>query len=191
MARRRSGGAGRASYGHVSNVRKALLAREWIEVADRGIVLVQPDVPAANLARELSAPDRRIHHRIYPSPWNAAQRAAQGHAQPASRAPARPLCAALGRAVACALRTQRHPYALRRRAGRRRAEGRIEADARRKGRERGAARPDGREPVSRRKRARAKRVLHQSHRDLSRSLDRQRPRPGRRRNIWRESSSHG
>ena len=34
----------RASYGHVSNVRKALLAREWIEVADRGIVLVQPDV---------------------------------------------------------------------------------------------------------------------------------------------------
>ena len=34
----------RASYGHVSNVRKALLAREWIEVADRGIVLVQRDV---------------------------------------------------------------------------------------------------------------------------------------------------
>ena len=34
----------RASYGHVSNVRKALLAREWIEVGDRGVVLVQPDV---------------------------------------------------------------------------------------------------------------------------------------------------
>ena len=33
----------RASYGHVSNVRKALLAREWIEVGDDGVVLVQPD----------------------------------------------------------------------------------------------------------------------------------------------------
>ena len=34
----------RASYGHVSNVRKALLAREWIEAGDDGVVLVQPDV---------------------------------------------------------------------------------------------------------------------------------------------------
>ena len=33
----------RASYGHVSNVRKALLAREWIEVGENGVVLVQPD----------------------------------------------------------------------------------------------------------------------------------------------------
>ena len=32
-----------ASYGHVSNVRKALLGREWIEVRDDGAVLVQPD----------------------------------------------------------------------------------------------------------------------------------------------------
>jgi len=34
----------RASYGHVSNVRKALLAREWIELGDDGVVLVQPDI---------------------------------------------------------------------------------------------------------------------------------------------------
>ncbi|MDE0003262.1 MAG: hypothetical protein OXQ29_11260 [Rhodospirillaceae bacterium] len=33
----------RASYGHVSNVRKALLAREWIEVGEEGVVLIQPD----------------------------------------------------------------------------------------------------------------------------------------------------
>lgn len=33
----------RASYGHVSNVRKALLAREWIEAGEDGVVLVQPD----------------------------------------------------------------------------------------------------------------------------------------------------
>ena len=33
----------RASYGHVSNVRKALLAREWIKVGEDDIVLVQPD----------------------------------------------------------------------------------------------------------------------------------------------------
>ena len=32
----------RASYGHVSNVRKALLAHEWIEVGKNGVVLVQP-----------------------------------------------------------------------------------------------------------------------------------------------------
>ena len=32
----------KASYGHVSNVRKALLEREWIEVRDDGAVLVQP-----------------------------------------------------------------------------------------------------------------------------------------------------
>ena len=32
-----------ASYGHVSNVRKALLEREWIEVRDDGAVLTQPD----------------------------------------------------------------------------------------------------------------------------------------------------
>ena len=32
-----------ASLGHVSNVRKALLEREWIEKTDDGVVLVQPD----------------------------------------------------------------------------------------------------------------------------------------------------
>ena len=32
-----------ASYGHVSNVRKALLEREWLEVRDDGAVLIQPD----------------------------------------------------------------------------------------------------------------------------------------------------
>ncbi len=35
--------AANASLGHVSNVRKALLDREWVEVRDDGIVLVQPD----------------------------------------------------------------------------------------------------------------------------------------------------
>ena len=33
----------RASYGHVSNVHKALLEREWVEVGSEGVVLVQPD----------------------------------------------------------------------------------------------------------------------------------------------------
>jgi len=32
-----------ASYGHVSNVRRALLEREWLEVRDDGAVLVQPE----------------------------------------------------------------------------------------------------------------------------------------------------
>lgn len=33
-----------ASLGHVSNVRKMLLTREWIESQDDGVVLIQPDV---------------------------------------------------------------------------------------------------------------------------------------------------
>ena len=33
----------RASYGHVSNVRKALLAREWVEAGADGVVLARPD----------------------------------------------------------------------------------------------------------------------------------------------------
>ena len=32
-----------ASYGHVSNVRRALLEREWLEVRDDGAVLIQPE----------------------------------------------------------------------------------------------------------------------------------------------------
>ena len=32
-----------ASLGHVSNVRKALLNREWVEIREDGLVLVQPD----------------------------------------------------------------------------------------------------------------------------------------------------
>ena len=32
-----------ASYGHVSNVRRALLEREWLEIRDDGAVLTQPD----------------------------------------------------------------------------------------------------------------------------------------------------
>lgn len=35
--------AANASLGHVSNVRRALLEREWIEKQDAGIILVQPD----------------------------------------------------------------------------------------------------------------------------------------------------
>ena len=35
--------AANASLGHVSNVRKALLDREWVEIGEDGLVLVQPD----------------------------------------------------------------------------------------------------------------------------------------------------
>ena len=35
--------AANASLGHVSNVRKALLDREWVEIRDDGLVLIQPD----------------------------------------------------------------------------------------------------------------------------------------------------
>ena len=39
-----------ASLGHVSNVRKALFEREWIEKQDDGVVLVQPGRAPENLA---------------------------------------------------------------------------------------------------------------------------------------------
>ena len=35
--------AANASLGHVSNVRKALLEREWVDIGDDGLVLAQPD----------------------------------------------------------------------------------------------------------------------------------------------------
>ena len=44
----------RASYGHVSNVRKALLEREWLEASSAGVVLVQPRSFSEDVARELS-----------------------------------------------------------------------------------------------------------------------------------------
>ena len=32
-----------ASFGHVSNVRKILLEREWVKIGEKGIVLIRPD----------------------------------------------------------------------------------------------------------------------------------------------------
>ena len=144
-----------ASYGHVSNVRKALLAREWIELGDDGVVLVQPDILLQTWRENYRRPtgesitgnthlhDTQLEERL------------RGTLNPHPEHPRVPLRAAFGRPVACAVRPERHPYALRRRAGRRCAEKGVEAHARREGRERGAPRPDGREPVSRLERARA------------------------------------
>ena len=39
-----------ASLGHVSNVRKALLEREWIEKQANGVVLIQPDALLKSMA---------------------------------------------------------------------------------------------------------------------------------------------
>ena len=48
--------AANASLGHVSNVRKALLAREWIEKRTDGIVLVQPAALMRTWREEYRAP---------------------------------------------------------------------------------------------------------------------------------------
>lgn len=53
-----------ASLGHVSNVRKALLAREWIEKRKDGIVLVQPGALLTNWRKEYRRPAGR-HIRRY------------------------------------------------------------------------------------------------------------------------------
>ena len=50
-----------ASLGHVSNVRKALLEREWIEKQADGVVLVQPDAPLKAWRENYRRP---VGHRI-------------------------------------------------------------------------------------------------------------------------------
>ena len=51
--------AANVSLGHVSNVRKALLAREWIEKRKNGIVLVQPDALLRTWREEYRKPGGR------------------------------------------------------------------------------------------------------------------------------------
>ena len=51
--------AANVSLGHVSNVRKALLAREWIEKRKNGIVLVQPDALLRTWREEYRKPAGR------------------------------------------------------------------------------------------------------------------------------------
>lgn len=53
-----------ASLGHVSNVRKALLAREWVEKRKDGIILVQPDAVLRAWREEYRKPAGR-HIRRY------------------------------------------------------------------------------------------------------------------------------
>ncbi len=54
-------GKAKVSLGHVSNVRKALLDREWIEKSDDGVVLVQPDALLKAWRENYRRPfDRRI-----------------------------------------------------------------------------------------------------------------------------------
>ena len=50
-----------ASLGHVSNVRKALLEREWIERQDDGVVLIQPDALLKTWRENYRRP---VGHRI-------------------------------------------------------------------------------------------------------------------------------
>ena len=74
----------RASYGHVSNVRKALLQREWLEIQDDGAVLVQPNALLATWRERYRRPagesvtgythfhgpqlDDRLHGTLNPYP---------------------------------------------------------------------------------------------------------------------------
>ncbi len=51
--------AANASLGHVSNVRKALLAREWIEKGEDGVVLVRPDALLRTWREEYRKPAGR------------------------------------------------------------------------------------------------------------------------------------
>ena len=51
--------AANASLGHVSNVRKALHDREWIEKQDNGIILVQPDALLRKWREEYRRPSGR------------------------------------------------------------------------------------------------------------------------------------
>jgi len=53
--------AANVSLGHVSNIRKALLAREWIEERKNGIILAQPDALLRTWRKEYRPPtDRQV-----------------------------------------------------------------------------------------------------------------------------------
>ena len=61
-----------ASYGHVSNVRRALLEREWLEVREAGAVIVQPEALMQTWRENYRRPLGQVHYRLHPSPWKAA-----------------------------------------------------------------------------------------------------------------------
>ena len=52
--------AANASLGHVSNVRKVLLDREWVDIGDDGLVLVQPDALLKSWRENYRQP--AVHH---------------------------------------------------------------------------------------------------------------------------------
>ena len=119
-----------ASYGHVSNVRKALLEREWLEVRDDGAVLIQPDALLQTWRENYRRPagqsitgytqfhGRQLDERLQGETSTLTLSTARRVASPPTIRPTRDLLAALRGAVACALQPERHPNVLCRRARR-------------------------------------------------------------------------
>ena len=102
----------RASYGHVSNVRRALLAREWIELGDDGVVLVQPDVLLHTWRESYRRPAGESITGYTHIHGPQLDERLRGTLNPHPERPARPLRAALGRPVACALRGRSATHTL-------------------------------------------------------------------------------
>ena len=62
--------AASASLGHVSNVRRALLSREWAEELSDGVVLSRSGCSAGRMACRLSPSRRRRGETLYQPSWN-------------------------------------------------------------------------------------------------------------------------
>ena len=118
-----------ASLGHVSNVRKALLAREWIEKRKGGIVLAKPDALLRNWREEYRKPAGPPHSRVHALPRRSTLQAAVGEAECGTMSSTRNPVVTLGCPMARALRPGRHSQLLRRRTRCPDAAGCAEADS--------------------------------------------------------------
>ena len=107
--------AANASLGHVSNVRKALLDREWVEIREDGLVLVQPDALLKSWRENYRQPRRPSHQRIHGSPRGPASQSPVGKPERGTATSARDLRVKLGCRVDCAIRSRRHAELLCRR----------------------------------------------------------------------------
>ena len=124
--------AANASLGHVSNVRKALLAREWIEKRKDGVILAQPDALLKRWREEYREPAGRRIRRYTLFHGDQLSRQLSGRLNAETTSSARNSVVTLGCPMVRALRPGRHRQLLRRRTRRPDVEGRVEADSCRK-----------------------------------------------------------
>ena len=132
------------SLGHVSNVRKALLEREWLERQNNGVALVKPDALLKTWRENYRPPaSLRVTEYTYLHGKQLNERL-QGSLNPHPHRPRAIYSLELRRPMVRALRPRRHYYLLCRRVRPSSVEGDVGAELSDKGSERHPANPSGR-----------------------------------------------